>query len=173
MSDWFMVTLAGKDRPGIVAQVTGALYEAGCNLGETSMMRLGGNFGVLLMAQTDKGAAELEAALRPVADELGLSLHLEPVDPQLHRHPEPDVCITVHGADRAGIVAQVTRAAADAGLNILDLESDIGGTEDEPVYVLHIEGTAAGGVDALRQALEPLQAGGIKVEVRPIDTLIG
>ncbi len=173
MSDWYMLTLVGRDQPGIVARVTGALYKAGCNLGETSMMRLGSNFGVMLMARSEGGAGALEAALGPVVDELGLSLHLDPVDPELHRHPVPDVCITVHGADRAGIVAQVTAAAADAGLNILDLESDVGGTESDPIYVLHIEGTAAQGVEALKAALEPLQASGIKVDVRPIDTLIG
>ena len=44
------------------------------------------------------------------------------------------------GADRAGIVAQVTGQAAAAGLNILDLESDVGGTESHPIYILQIEG---------------------------------
>jgi peptide deformylase len=37
---WFMLTLVGKDRPGIVAQITRALYEGDCNLGEASMVRL-------------------------------------------------------------------------------------------------------------------------------------
>lgn len=173
MSDWFMLTLVGKDRPGIVAGVTGALYEAGCHLGEASMMRLGSNFGVMLMARSERGAQAIEAALGPVVESLGLSLHIDPVDSVSHPHPVPDVCITVHGADRAGIVAQVTQAAAAAGLNILDLTSDIGGSEAEPIYILHIEGTAARGVEAIRAALEPLQADGIKVDVREIDTLIG
>ena len=59
------------------------------------------------------------------------------------------------------------------GLNILDLESDVGGTETDPIYILQIEGVAQRGVDAIRQALAPLQAEGVKIDVRPIDTLIG
>ena len=49
MSDWYMLTLIGQDRPGIVAAVTKGLFEAGCNLGETSMLRLGNNFTIMMM----------------------------------------------------------------------------------------------------------------------------
>jgi len=48
---WYMLTLVGRDRPGIVARVTRALYAGGCHLGETSMMRLGGNFTIMMMVQ--------------------------------------------------------------------------------------------------------------------------
>ena len=44
-----MLALVGKDRPGIVAEVTHVLYEMKGNLGETSMVRLGGNFTIMLM----------------------------------------------------------------------------------------------------------------------------
>ena len=40
MNHWYMLTLVGRDRPGIVAKVTAALFDGGCNLGEASMMRL-------------------------------------------------------------------------------------------------------------------------------------
>jgi len=49
MSQWFMITLVGKDQVGIVAKITTALYEYKCNLGEASMLRLGGNFTIMLM----------------------------------------------------------------------------------------------------------------------------
>ena len=64
MSNWFMVTLVGKDRPAIVAHVSNALYEEGCNLGETSMLRLGGNFTIMMMVnyQGNKKGLELRAA---------------------------------------------------------------------------------------------------------------
>ena len=52
MKKWFMLILVGKDQPGIVAQITRALYEGECNLGEASMVRLGGNFTVMLMVQS-------------------------------------------------------------------------------------------------------------------------
>ena len=36
---WFMLTLVGEDRPGIVAHLSAALFDGGCNLGEATMMR--------------------------------------------------------------------------------------------------------------------------------------
>lgn len=173
MSNWFMLTLVGKDRPGIVARVSSALFDAGCNLGETSMLLLGNNFTIMMMVKNAGDEVALSRALQPVIDELDLVLHIDPIEAELHRRPVPDVCIVVHGADRAGIVAKVTSRAAAAGLNIVDLESVVGGTEAAPIYILQIEGVAAQGVDAIEAALEPLQAEGVKIDVRPIDTFIG
>jgi len=172
MLNWYMLTLVGKDQPGIVARVTTTLFDADCNLGETSMIRLGKNFAVMMMVQGSDADA-LRSVLQPVLETMQLALHIDAIEPGLHQHLVPDVCILVHGADRAGIVSQVTGKAEQAGLNILDLESDVGGTETDPIYILQIEGVAQRGVDAIRKALEPLQANGVKVEVRPIETLIG
>ncbi|MDH4276271.1 MAG: ACT domain-containing protein, partial [Gammaproteobacteria bacterium] len=81
---------------------------------------------------------------------------------------------SVHGADRPGIVAQVTRALAEAGLDILDLESDVGGSAQAPIYVMHIEGVAREGLPALRSALDVVSRGtGIHAQIAAIDTLVG
>jgi glycine cleavage system transcriptional repressor len=173
MADWYMLTLVGKDQPGIVAKLTTALFEGGCNLGETSMIRLGDNFTVMMMVESDQDAAALRNLLLPVTESLQLVLHIDAIEAGLHQRPVPDVCILVHGADRAGIVSRVTSLAAAAGLNIVDLESDVGGSREEPIYILQIEGVAAQGIEAIESALAPLQAEGVKVDVRSIDTLIG
>jgi len=171
--NWYLLTLAGRDRPGIVARVSGALFEAGCNLGGTSMMRLGDRFGMLMLVAVGDGEAALHSALDPVVSELGLEMQLSPSAPPELPAAEPELAITVHGADQAGIVARVTSAAAQAGFNIMDLESQLGGSPDSPVYVLHMEGRCERGLDALRAALDPLREAGIRVDVRAIDTLIG
>ena len=177
---WFMLTVVGKDRPAIVARITAALYDSGCNLGEASMTRLGGNFTVMLMvqyagstaAELDRTAA-LEQLVAPVCESLGLKLHVDKIEGQLHRHPEADVHIRVFGADRAGIVAQVTTVLADAGLDILDLQSDVAGTEDKPIYIMQIEGRALQGVAALESAVQILDGKGMEVHLEPIDVMIG
>jgi glycine cleavage system transcriptional repressor len=170
---WFMLTLVGKDRPGIVAQVTKALYEGGCYLGEASMLRLGDSFTIMLMVRTPGAAEPLQRLLEPVAQSLHLRIHVDAIEGRLHSHLEPDVRITVFGADRPGIVAQATGALAEAGLNIVDLESDVGGSEEQPIYVMHIEGQALNGVPALQSALEKIRGAGIEAHLEPIDTLIG
>ena len=173
MSSWYMLTLVGRDRPGIVAHITHALYEGGCNLGEASMMRLGGNFTMMLMVQYDGTVKVLTELVEPVSESLDLKLHVDRISGELHHHIEPDVRITVSGADRAGIVAQVTGALAEAGLNILNLESDVAGSEDQPLYIMHIEGQAKEGIAALQSALDIVTRNGIKASLSTMDTLIG
>jgi glycine cleavage system transcriptional repressor len=170
---WYMVTLVGKDRPGIVAHVTAALYEGEANLGETSMMRLGGNFSIMMMVEFSGSTKALKDVLSTVTESLGLHLHIDRIDAKLHEHHIPDVRISVYGADRAGIVARVTGVLAEAGLNILDLESDVAGDTNKPIYIMHIEGQATEGVTALESALQIVKADGVDAELSVIDTLIG
>lgn len=172
-SKWYMVTLIGKDRPGIVAHVSAALYEGEANLGETSMMRLGGNFSIMMMVEFNGSTKALHDVLSSVTESLGLHLHIDQIDAKLHEHLIPDVRISVYGADRAGIVARVTGVLAEAGLNILDLESDVAGNTDKPIYIMHIEGKAAEGIAALESALQIVKEDGVDAELSVIDTLIG
>jgi glycine cleavage system transcriptional repressor len=174
MSHWYMLTVVGSDRPGIVAKLTHALYEGGCNLGEASMMRLGGNFTIMLMVYAEGNRKSLEDLLEPVVDSLGLHAHIDRIEGKLHQQQEPDVRIIVHGADRAGIVSQVTGALAEAGLNILDLESDVGGSEEKPIYVMIIEGIAREGVQILKATLDILcKEEGVEASIEAIDTMVG
>ena len=171
--NWQMLTLIGKDAPGIVAAVTSALADSGVSLGETSMLRLGGNFTVMMMVSGDTGEARLRELLDPVIKARGMCLHVDPIEARLHEHLVPNVQVTVSGADRVGIVAQVTRALAEAGFNILDLDSDVAGSADEPVYILLITGIATESVEQIEQRLSPLREGGVSVNVSPIETYIG
>jgi glycine cleavage system transcriptional repressor len=168
-----MLTVVGEDRPGIVAHLTHALYEGGCQLGEASMMRLGGNFTIMLMVETELSRHRLADLIEQVVDSLGLHAHIDRIEGHLHRHQVPDVRIHVNGADRPGIVSQVVGALAEAGLDITDLESDVAGTEAEPIYVMVIEGHAAEGVEALRSALDIVCRNGVDASLEPIDTMIG
>lgn len=173
MTHWYMLTLVGKDRPGIVAHLSAALYDGGCNLGEASMMRLGGNFSIMMMVQFDGNITALKHMVEPVADSMGLLLHLDRIEAKLHEHLEPDVRITVYGADRAGIVAHITGALAEAGLHILDMETSVAGTEEKPIYIMQIEGHGAEGVEALQSALDAVNEQGIEAQLETIDTMIG
>jgi len=173
MSSWFMITLVGEDQANIVASVTKALFEGDCHLGESSMIRLGGNFTVMMMVQTNKNEAQLHELLKPVTDQLKLRLHVDAIKGHLHQHKNSDVRISLFCADRAGIVAQATGTLAEAGLNITDLESDVGGTKEKPIYIMHIEGIAQKGVEALEKAVEKIASDGIDIKLSPIDLLIG
>ena len=173
MSTWYMLTLVGKDQTGIVANVSKALFELGCQLGETSMMRLGGNFTMMLMTQYDGELEQLKSKLANVADAMQLRLHIDPIEGRLHDHIVPNLQISVHGADRPGIVARVTDLLERHQFNILDLESDVGGTIEKPFYIMHIVGTTLASEESIVDALQALIAEGIHIKVSTIDTLVG
>ncbi len=173
MRKWYMLTLVGKDQPGIVAKVTSALYQGGCNLGEASMVRLGGNFTIMMMVSTKQDQHILNKLLSPVIDLCDLHLHIDSIEGLLHQHLSSDVLITVSGADRSGIVADVTDALAGAGLTILDLSSDVAGNERKPIYIMQIEGCATKGIAALECAVQGIKDEGVDVRLQEIDTLLG
>jgi len=167
MKHWYMLTLVGKDQPNIVAKLTDCLYHADCSLGEANMNRLGGSFTVMLMVEKKHDKATMKTLLQPIVDEFDLSLHLKAIAGNLHQHQCPNFCLRVHGADRMGIVAQVTTVLAQHEVNILDLSSDVGGTKPQPFYVLQIEGISSQPLDKLRQVLESLQD--VQVDLSEID----
>jgi glycine cleavage system transcriptional repressor len=101
-----------------------------------------------------------------------LHLHIDEDATNGQAQLEPDVQVTVYGADRSGIVAQVTSALAQAGLNIIDLETDVGGSADKPIYVMTLEGVASQGIEPLQAALDSLHAD-IEVNLDEISTLRG
>ena len=169
--DWQMLTLVGEDQPGIVAQVTETLFNGGCTLGETSMIRLGGNFTIMMMVSD--GNRSMQKLIEPVAQKLQLRFHLDPIHGALHQHRVPNFQVRVVGADRAGIVARVTGALAASGFNILELESDVVGSNDQPVYIMTIQGYAEATLESLEAVLATAKDEDIEVNLSPVETLIG
>ena len=163
--NWAMLTIIGRDSSGIVADISKALFENDCNLGEASMVRLGGNFTIMMMVQSDKSVATIQQFMSTIASQRGLNIHVDAIDASLHQHKESDVIVRVYGADRAAIIAQVTEAMAVKGLNILDLMSDVGGSDEEPFYMMTINGQAEQGVEALEKVAKSLSIQGIDVRV--------
>lgn len=174
MQNWYMLTMVGKDRPGIVAEVSQALFKEGGNLGEASMARLGGNFTVMLMLQIDSEKNEIEKILQPLKDKMGLFFHIDQIKGDLHQHIDPNFRLSVHGADKSGIVAAVTDSLAKLNINILNLESDVGGSPENPIYIMHIEGFADCSLTSLESSLQPLiKEKEIVAHLIPIDTMVG
>jgi glycine cleavage system transcriptional repressor len=126
------ITVIGPDRTGIVADVSEALAEVGANLTDSTMTRLRGHFTMTLIC-TGPTAADVEKALEPLT---GVVTAVRRVSPEADASTagEPHL-VSVHGADRLGIVAAVTREVAAAGGNITDLSTRLAGT----LYVLIAE----------------------------------
>ncbi|MGH2755441.1 MAG: glycine cleavage system protein R [Actinomycetota bacterium] len=165
------VTVIGNDRPGIVAGVSKALFDAGCNLEDVSSTILRGHFSMVLLVETpdEVDPGDVDEHLRSVGEELDLTILIEPVEATDADVTPPTHMVSVYGADRPGIVAHVTDLLAAYGANITDLTSRVVGGADDPVYALMLEVTVPAGVD-LEKAVSGLREElGVDASVHPID----
>jgi len=150
-----VVTAVGADRPGIVAAVTGVFVDHGCNLEDSSMTILGGQFAMMLVvdAPDGVGAAELETALGEPAAALDLVVTVRPpADPRPGGGASfaggESWTVSVYGADHPGIVHGVAELLAGEGVNIRNLSTRVIGDPDRPVYAMVLEVSLPPGVDA-------------------------
>jgi glycine cleavage system transcriptional repressor len=142
----------GADRPGIVAALSGVLVDLGCNLEDSTMTNLQGQFAVLLVVAAPDGvtAEVLERALGDVARRFDLVVSVRPLGPASDPGERAGLAtegwtIAVHGADRTGIVRDVTSALAEVGGNVVDLATHLVGERDAPVYVMTLRVTLPSG----------------------------
>lgn len=140
----YAVSVVGPDRPGIVAGISEALYKLGCNIADSSCAMLSSEFAMILIVSHAKPFTKthLIDELKPACDRLGMTLSVRTLHPgeELRKNPTGEIClITVYGADQPGIVYRVTKELAARQINILDLNTKLVGSEEEPVYVLLLE----------------------------------
>ena len=162
----FAVTVIGHDRPGIIADVAEILARLGLNLTDSTMTRLRGHFAMTLVCAGPPGAEEIEAALAPLTAERTLLVTVRSVAEEATLEPAgTHHILTVHGADRLGIVATLSRVVAEAGGNITDLSTRLSGRLY--VVVAEVDVTDPQALDAaLQPAAERL---GVEVTLRPAD----
>jgi glycine cleavage system transcriptional repressor len=169
----FAVTAVGADRPGIVAAVTGAFVEHGCNLDDCSMTILRGHFAMMLVVDAPAGldAEHLEQALAGPAGAYDLVVAVRAIDDDRPASPDGDAWnVAVYGADRPGIVHRVTSLLASEGANIVDLSTRVIGPADRPVYAMLLDVTLApgGAGEELRNKLDRLASElGVECSLHP------
>lgn len=141
MSQTVVITAVGRDRPGIIAALSGAVYDLGGNLDDASMTRLHGAFAAMLAARLPGGKTpeDVREVLAPTAETLGLTVTVQEVADAPLQEAAPDHLLTVYGADRPGIVYQVTSRLATWGVNITDMDTRLAGTTNAPLYVMLLE----------------------------------
>ena len=131
----------GRDRPGIVAEVTRALLGHSLNITDSQMAVLGGRFTMMLIVDAPE-ATDLDA----VREELARTRErLEPrravAEPAGRRRrarspPHPSHIVTVYGVDHPGIVHAVSARLAARAVNVTDLETRLVG---DGLYAMVLE----------------------------------
>jgi glycine cleavage system transcriptional repressor len=147
MKRWYAMAAIGKDRPGIVADLAELIFEHGCNLEDSSMTILGGEFAVLLVFTG--GGEELDrrlsAACKRLEWERRLTIFFRPLEgppaPYGAGEKRKTFELLATGVDKAGIVARVCRLLAERDVTIREMktysrpEAETG----TPLYTMRVE----------------------------------
>lgn len=171
----FAAWVTGLDRPGIIAAVSGVLFEQGCNLEDCSMTILSRHFAMTLLAEgpDSVSAATLEAALRDAVDPMGLTAAVREVEDDGGTEIDgASYVVAVYGADRPGIVSKVTAMLAEREVNVTDLDTRVIGGPEAPVYAMQLEVTLPPSIapDALAEDLAALgREVGVDTSIHPLD----
>ena len=148
-----LITVSGKDQPGIIAKVSGIFFARGCNLEDITMTLLEGQFAMMMtVCLPSKWASDSVLAALGFLEQLPWSLdcHVTSVKGKVQRGRKhrmgylPHV-ITAFGKDRTGIVYEVSRALAGLRINITDLDSRILGKGARTTYAMLLEVDVPGG----------------------------
>ncbi len=129
MKSYFILSAIGKDRPGIVADVSEVIYECGGNIEDSSMSLLRNHFALLLLFSTEREEVKqkLATGLKRLEWEKNLTVFYTPISFE-EAHPKAKeesqrFKITTSGIDHAGIVFRVCRLLADRRINIVDMKT--------------------------------------------------
>jgi glycine cleavage system transcriptional repressor len=164
----YAITVIGPDRPGIIADVSAVLAGSGLNLTDSTMTLLRGHFAMTLICAGDAAPGDVDAALRPLGDELVVTVR-EVSTEDIAEPGGGHYVLRLHGADRLGIVAAVTRALAGAGGNITDLTTRL--TAGLYVLIAEVDLPSTVDIEALAADLREVGAGlGVEVTLAPAET---
>jgi len=164
----FALSAIGRDRPGIVADLAGLIYDCDCNLEDSSMTILGSEFAVLLLLSSEDPDVErrLTAGCKRLEWEKRLTVFFRPLEDDglagaTGPRTVPMEC-EVHGVDKAGIVARVARTLADHGVNITNLQTQSAPSAETgtPMFTMRLRMAVPRDVDraTLRDRLERVAA---------------
>ena len=154
---YLVISVLGEDQPGIVDRLSGLIYAHDCNISDSRMAVLGGEFAVILLVEGAAArVADLEPALQELAQHHGLTLTSRRTRA---RRPGSDTLpyvIRAVALDHPGIVHRLAHFFASRGINIeqLDTERYAAAHTGAPLFAIHLRVSIPAGlrIAELREA---------------------
>lgn len=142
MTTHLVITALGDDKPGIVNSITETIMESGCNLENSRMSVLGGEFAVILLASGNWNTiAKLESQLAALQDSLGMHIFSKRTETRMAKKNVMPYCADVISIDHPGIVHQLSNFFASKNINIEELTTSTysAAHTGTPMFSVHME----------------------------------
>jgi phosphoserine phosphatase len=121
VTDFAVITATGKDKPGLIAEITNAIAGANVNILDIEAFSMRGLFAIFMIADCRAARISVEALKAQLVDigsEIGLDVTLEPYVAGRQKGEKKPVLLTTIGKDRPGIVAEVSKFLSEKKANI-------------------------------------------------------
>jgi len=131
MKKHMIISVMSKDRPGIIASITGAIYHLGGDLADLNQTVLCGYLTMILSASFDGEVTkeDLVAAISHIKTESKFEVSIKELssssDNATEEPPSETYILTVQGPNKAGIVHGISQFCFDHNINILDLATTL------------------------------------------------
>ena len=163
MSQYAVVTAIGEDRPGLGDSVSSLILEASCNIEDSRMAILGGEFAMLILISGKSSAIEkLEAGTLGLGERVGLTVQLRrtrATGESIKAGALPFE-INAYSLDHPGIVQRLAHCLAERKINIRALDTHVRNAPEsgQPLFSLHalVDVPAGESVAELRKTLVAL-----------------
>ena len=142
--DKLIITVLGKDRPGIIAAISKSLYTLGCNLENVNQVILQNQFAgiFIILPPKDLSIETIKETLVTDSAGTGLHIHVDVADTDQNGDQADDgedFVITTIGPDQKGLVARFTKIIADAKVNVSNLRAVFAGGDTPEANVMVYE----------------------------------
>lgn len=124
MESLLVITALGEDKPGIVDKLSETVMACHCNIIDSRMSVLGGDFAVMLMVSGKwNELTKLEDALAAASEPLGLTIACKRTETGKPSTDLMPYCLEVISMDQPGIVHELARFFSSRDINIQELNT--------------------------------------------------
>ncbi len=124
MKQYLVLSALGEDRTGIVHDLARAVRDCGCNVLESRMTVLGGEFAVLMLVTGNwNTVSKLEASVPKLEQSMGLTISTRRTAERAPRHDLVPYAVDVVCVDQPGIVFNLANFFAGRNIGIADLST--------------------------------------------------
>lgn len=119
--DFAVITATGKDKPGLIAEITDAIASANVNIVDIEAFSMRGLFAIFMIVDCRTAVISVENLkdqLVGIGSKIGLELIIEPYVAGRRKGEKKLALLTTIGKDRPGIVARVSRFLYEKKANI-------------------------------------------------------
>ncbi len=157
MKKQMVISVMSKDRPGIIADVTGAIFELDGDLADLNQSILCGYLTMTLIATfgTEVTPEDVIAKLSHIKSETKFDATIKVMDTPLEiaktKMPEKTYIVTAQGKNKSGLVYGISSFCYRHNINILDLSTTL--ESDQYTMILQLDLSKSESIQKIREDL--------------------